>query len=185
MKAVTAYTAPGDLAWQRQRLLHFRPRPVECRVEARHLGRRVRLLGDAPDWREIVRLVQRRKRDQSRQVIGDVGVDALRHLEARTAVHDPMSDADQSAVGNLGAQPVHEKLGCQFVIRLDAVHPRLLAERVAIGIARRKMSGDADAFDLPFQSKAQIFRRVIERELDARRARVQNKDQVGHGNRKG
>ena len=181
VEAVPAHAAVGDRLGQRERLRHRRRAAVERRVEARHLRQVRRAREHGPDRREIVRLVQRRERDVFFQRGQDRRIHAHGLRVFHAAVHHPVADPRQPMLGELGAQESDQMIERVGVGELDPITPRLLAEHLSGAVlgdeARRRMQ----TLGLPARNQLQLVTALGEhRELEARRARVQNGDCVGH-----
>ena len=109
MESVAAHARVVELAGQRVHLFEQWLSPVHRGVEAGDLGQGRIAREQRPDRSEVVRLVQRRKRDQLLELRDDRGIDANRLLEAAAAVGDTMPDRRESVVAAVPRpQPVDE-----------------------------------------------------------------------------
>ncbi len=80
-----------------------------------------------PDRREVVRLVQRRQRNELLQRRDHGCVDANGLAELESAVDDAMADGDEAMLGELRAQERDEMVERAVVSQLGAFTPRFLA----------------------------------------------------------
>ena len=168
MKAVAADSLVAEAAWQGNSLRDRRLRLVKCRVEAGDLREGRRHLCDGPHGRHVVRLVQRRQRDQRLQLRHDRSVDPRRRGELRAAMDDPVANRDDAMAGEGTAlTPRQEKLDRALMTEVGASRPRLLGDQVravAHGEARR----GRQPFDLAAQQRARRVFVEEDRELQAR-----------------
>ena len=95
VEAVAPHAGFVQLRGQREALRDVGIGAVERGIEAGDLRQLRRALEQAPDRREVVRLMQRRERNQLLERRHHVRIDAHRLREVEPAVHDAMSDADQ------------------------------------------------------------------------------------------
>ena len=97
VEAVAAHAGVVQLPGQREHLRQLGLRAVERGVEAGHL-RQLRLaLEQQPDRRQVVRLVQRRERNELRQVVQHLARRRAPAARTQPAVHDAVPDAGQAA----------------------------------------------------------------------------------------
>ena len=78
MKTITPHAPVCNGRWQRKRLCHWRLYMMESRIEARDLGQLWQLTGDKANRRNVMRLMQRRERDQLLKVLQHVGCNECR-----------------------------------------------------------------------------------------------------------
>ena len=153
---------------------------MERGIEAgdlRDVGRR---RGDERDGREIVRLVQRRQRHQRLERGHDARIDPDRRGEFGAAVDDAMAEREHGTAGQELAPELQDLVGGALVIEL-ALGPAALGDGRARGVGCRKMGGESDILDLSVKQQRAVAARLIERELDAGRAGVEDGDAAGHG----
>jgi len=182
MEAIANHTAVGDRSRQRERLRDRRLCPVERRIEARDLRQVGHPREQRLDRREIVRLVQRRERHVLLQCRDATRVDAHRFHVLAAAMHDAVPDRHQPMMRNAPAQKPDKVFERAVVAERFAGRPLLLVEHVAVAILRDEARRRVDAFGLPSRDENGVLALVgEERELDARRACVQDGDRVGHG----
>ena len=152
---------------------------MERGVEAgdlRDVGRR---RGNELDGREIVRLVQRRQRHQLFERGHDARIDADRRREFSAAVDDAMAEREHGTAGQELAPEIQDLGGGALVIEL-ALGPAALGDGRARGIGGRKVCGESDVLDLSVKQQRAVAARLVERELDARRAGIEDGDAAGH-----
>ncbi len=143
VKAVPAHAAIGDRPGQRERLRDGRRAVVKRRVEAGDLRQFRRAREQRPDRRQVVRLVQRRKRDVLFERGQDRRIDAdgLRVLDS--AVHHAVADAGQAVLGERRAHSRDQMVERAVVTELDSFAPGLLREDLSRAVlgdeARRRV----------------------------------------------
>ena len=71
---------------------------VEGRIETGHLRQLRKALHQTANGRKVVRLMQRRERNEPREVCDHFGVDLSWAIVVRTAVNNPMTDSDRLEV---------------------------------------------------------------------------------------
>ena len=136
--------------------------------------------GDRLDGREIVRLVQRRQRHQLGQRGHDVGIDPHRRGEFSAAVDDTMAEGQHGTAGQELA-PELQDLGRGAAVIELALAPAALGDDRARSVGGREVGGEADVLDLSAKQQRAVAARLVERELDARRAGIEDGDAAGHG----
>jgi len=95
VKTVAAHTFSIESIGNRISVCNFRMMPVKGGIEARDL-QQVRLpFQHDPYGRDIVRLVERRKRHEPLELIEDPRIDQRRLCELDPPVHNPMSDRNR------------------------------------------------------------------------------------------
>jgi len=119
------------------------------------------------DGREVVRLMQRRERDECAEVGEDLGRDDRRASVPRAAVHHAVPDTGDARIPEARSQP-----GAQHVDRATPVQAgihRIVGNPHAAVVASRETRGGADAVDLPANIRMPAGRLAAEdRELQAR-----------------
>ena len=155
---------------------------MERGVEARDL-RQIRYgVEQRADGREIVRLVQRRERIQALEVGKDVGIDADGRRIREAAVHDAMADGAQRMIAEVLADERDDMRERSIMSERGAVGPSPLAQSFAARIEGFEARRRIDLFDLPVVQPSEIAAALGEqRELDARRAGVDDGDRIAHG----
>ena len=123
MEAVTTHAAVGDRLGQRKGLGDGRLAAVKRRVEAGDLRQRWRTLHQRPDRREIVRLVQRRKRNELLERADHGRVDADRLAVFEPAMNHAVADGDEPMLAEIRAQEGDEMIERPAVPQLHAVAP--------------------------------------------------------------
>ena len=152
---------------------------MERRVEARDLRQRRRPREQRTDRREVVRLVQWRERHQLFELREDRGVDPHRLREGGAAMHDTMAYRTQHVRGERIAQVADQELHRAVVA--ERVIPRALGQRRPGRVPRQEPGPGREALELPALHERRLARpQREERELEARRAGVEDEDGVGH-----
>ena len=179
MEAVAAHPLLVQRRGQREHLRDFRIAAMEGGVEACHLRQLRQPLQQEADGRQVVRLVQRRKRDVFLECgqNGAVEHDRLRVFEA--AVHHAMTDTDESMVGEFRPDESDQMIERAFVAKLRALVPLPFPKHTSVdafcGEARRRVQ----PLSLSARDKIQsIALRCVQRELEARRSGVEDGDRV-------
>jgi hypothetical protein len=129
---------------------------MKCRVKACDL-RHVRLQRRAGAYsRQVMRLVQRSERLQLGQLLHHPIVDADRHREGGSAVHDAVADRPEH-VAALLCKPC-EKPSQEILVGEPAAGFAKAAvdHHVAAGFPRREMRGNPDLLDLAAQELPQV-----------------------------
>lgn len=177
MKAVAAHAFGVELLRDGEVVGERAMATVESGVETRHLGQLRPKFEDRANRREIVRLVQWRKRNVPRQ--------AIEHFRAHqnglgifgTAMHDPMSDRGQVHV--LGpAQPLCRDLdrGREVADLLQRKHP-VYCDR-AVTLRRAQTRSHADPVKLALEQAFDPRSRLVleQLEFEARRSGVDDEN---------
>ena len=180
VETIAAQAALPGIPRQRQDLLDRRHGVMEAGVETGHLRQLGRLAQQDLDRLQRERLVQRRQRHVARQVGQHAGIDPRGLEVAAAAVHHAMRDrgeasAVQSRAHALQDQRQRRAVGVCLVERNRERRNAAFAE-----VGRRP----ADALHLAVPQRLARQRRggrVEQRELDARRAAVEDQDQGRHG----
>jgi hypothetical protein len=152
VEAVAPHAFLGQLLGNGVKLRQLGLRAMERGVEARDLRHVGRGLGDCPDRREVVRLVQRGERRERGEVFDHPCFDAHRRGVVRPAVHHPVADAgDLLAVEQLEA-------GLQDHVRPGAVielacRPLALDQFLAGCVRNLHPGRGADLLDLPLEQQ--------------------------------
>ena len=181
VKSISSHAGVVQLLGKCESLRNLGIRAVERRIEAGDLRQLRRALEQPTDWREVVRLMQRRERNQlfkrrHRASINDHGLRVV-----QPAMHDPMADADEWHSCELGAQKRDQVVERAVMAELRALGPRLLRRDRSVAPLGDKVGCSVNPFDLAANGELQLAAaREKERELDARRAGVQNADCVSH-----
>ena len=184
MEAVAAHALRVQLRGQREHLRDLRIAAVERSVEAGDLRQLGSALQQQPDRSQVVRLVQGRKRHELLQRCKHVGIQPDRPRVFEPSMHDTMADADQAIAGKPLAQKCHQMLERAGVTKLGSLTPRFLGGRLASAIQRNEVRRGVKAFDLAALIELQLVpSHQEERELDARRACIQDDDRVSHKGR--
>ena len=155
---------------------------MEGGIEAGDLRQRRRALYQDPDRRQVMRLVQRRQGNQALELRHHIPIYAHRCRVVDAAVHHTVSDGGQLVLGGVGLlQPVPDMGDRAVVPELGALCPALLARRLAGSARGDEMGARVDAFDLAACHDRRLDAgRREQRELDAGRAGVQDKDRISH-----
>jgi hypothetical protein len=108
VEAVAPDSLVGQVARQRVSGGEFRLRAVEGGVETRHLRQLGVKFRKRRDGVEVVRLMQRRQRNQAGQFVDDIRIDANRAGIVRSAMHDAVPGCDQLPVGKARFEPAKQ-----------------------------------------------------------------------------
>ncbi len=181
VKAVALDAGTADLPGQWNHFRDGRLTAMEARVEAgdlRHAGKPV---GHCFNRRQVVRLMERRQRDQRSQILQNSRRDNGGTGVPRAAVHDTVTDTEHARAAVLGAEPRGEspKRGASVI---DGAIQRVIGEDLAPRVLRRESRRGPDALDLAPRLQAPGFdlRPPIDAELEARGARVEHDRVVVH-----
>ena len=98
MESVPLHAGIVELFRQREALGHVGIRPVERRIEAGDLCELRRALQQLRNGRHVVRLMQRRERNEARERLERLRLDPHWTGELESPVDDPVSDADQPMI---------------------------------------------------------------------------------------
>ena len=182
MEAVAPDADLVKLLRQREPLRDIRIRPMERRVEARDLRELWRALEQRSDRGQIVRLVQRRQRDELLQRLQHTGIHADRRGVLQPAVNDPVTDPDQTVADELLAEEAPQMLHRLVVAEFHAFAPRPLGHCPARHIPGHELRRRGEALDLAAHVQGEVVvTHEEQRELDTRRAGIDDGDRVGHG----
>jgi hypothetical protein len=148
---------------------HLRMAAVEGGIEAGNLQDVGLHRADRPDRQEVVRLVQRRQRDQDLQPGDHVIVDGHMRIIGRTAMNDTMTDGNRKRPAVTSPQPASQMAECRPRIRQvgdgkglvrDDLPPRIPGDQAGMG---------ADPLNLSLQVQVEdVADDIEELELDAR-----------------
>ena len=149
VEAVTTDALVVEPPRQREPVGELRMTAVERGVEAGHL-RQVGLdRGDRADAGEIVRLMQRRERTERLQLGEHRRTDAHRRHEVDTAMHHPVTDAEQRRpIAEMLAQPAADHAEELAMTRAALVGPAPIDQHPAVGVRGNEARRRADALDL-------------------------------------
>ena len=178
VKAVTAHALVVIGAGQSEGVVDEGVAAMESGIEAGDLRRRREGLHRRLDPGEVVRLVQRRERNEPLKRRDHGLVDQLRLHEIRPAVHDAMADRDDRRI--VARLPEPAENGAHRGVMVDRAGRRIERETALLARGRRHaaLSGRADALDLS-RSKLARLGAVDKREggeFERRRTRVQGQD---------
>ena len=181
VEAVAAHAAVGDRARQGEGLRHLRLGAMERGVEAGHLGQLGCALHQRPDRGEVVRLVQGRERNVLFQRREHGCIDANGSGVGKPAVDDAVADADEALFAQLVAEEREQMVERAVVTQGRAVAPAFFAERASVAILGNEVRRRIQPLGLA--AGDQLQRRAggrEERELETRRARIENGDRLAH-----
>ncbi len=148
VEAVAAHAAVGDRRRQREGLRDRRHRAVERGVEAGDLRQPGRAREHGADRREVVRLVQRRQRDEAVEAREDGFVDAHRPVVLDAAVDDAVADREQPVLRELAVQEVEQVRDRAVVAQRLVRVPVAPGEQRAGGVAGAELRRVVEALDL-------------------------------------
>ena len=181
VETVATHAALGKPLGQCEQLRDRRLRTMEGRVEARHLGKLRQTLKQQSDWREVVRLVQRRQGNVLFKRRQNLRIDEHRLRIFGAPVHDAMAHSSQSQLSELAAHEPHQMVERTSVPELDAVTPGFLRDKRAGAVLGDKVRRRMDALVLATGLELELAVLLREqRELDARGTGVDDGDSVGH-----
>jgi hypothetical protein len=138
--------------------------------------------GDRADAGEVVRLVQGRERAEPFEPVEHRIVDPHAGGELRATVHHAVADAGEIGIAKMLAQPVDQRSEEGGVIHASVL-PAAVGQLLSAGVLRDHVRLGADALDLAREHRRRlsVVPDPIERELEARGARVDGQDRVRHG----
>src|SRR5207253_5290255 len=110
VEAVSLHAGVVELFGQRESLGHVGIRSVERRVEAGDLCELRRALQQLGNGRHVVRLMQRRERNEARERLERLRLDPDWTGELESPVDDPVSDADQPMIRKVVLEEVSQIL---------------------------------------------------------------------------
>ena len=151
---------------------------MEGSVEAGDLRQFRDHLGDRLDGREVVRLVQRGQRHQAPELRHDGVVDARRRGELHPAMDDAMAECQHRTAGQQLAPEVQDLAGRAAMVE-PARGPGPFRHHRARGIARAQVRLQPEVFDLAAEQQGALGTSLVDGELDARGAGVEDSDAAG------
>jgi len=180
VKSMVAHAGCGEIARQGELLRQRRLRAMEGGVEAGDLRHRRCSRCDRLDRGEVVRLMQRRKWHQPGECLDHSGVDQHWPSELGAAVNHAVPEGDDRPASQKLASHLQDLGGGGMVIE-HAVCPTTLCYHGTRSIHGLEMGRQPDILDLAAKQQGTIVPRLVVRELDARRTRVEDGDATGHG----
>ena len=159
----------AEVPWEGHELGDRRLAAMKARVEAGDLRHAGQPLGHRVDGREVVGLMQRRKRDERPEVLQHFGSNDRRTGVIGAAVHNAVTDADHVRAGVTGSHPCrHEHEGRACVVHVG-VHA-MLTDRVAGRVLHGESRGRADRVHLAadLEPPQLLPRAPVDAELQAR-----------------
>jgi hypothetical protein len=126
-----------------------------------------------------VRLVQRRQRHQLGECLDHTGVDPRRLGEFGATVNHAVPEGDDRPAGQKLAAHLHDLGGGGMVVE-RAAGPSAFRHHGACRVHRLEMGCLPDALDLAAEQQGAVVAGFVQRELDARRAGVEDSDAIGH-----
>ncbi len=180
MKPVPPNALVCEPARQSECLSKIRLAAMKGRVEAGDLRNLRRNVQDRANGGEIVRLMKRRQRRKPRKVVQDTRCHPYGANIAHTTVNNTVTERGNSLSSQqFGAHG--EDLAHGGVMVNAFGHEGAFLDDFALGIGDLQAWRDANPANLTAE-KADLFpHRVIERELDAGRPRVNHRDGLRHG----
>ena len=178
MEAVASHTLLVEAPRQAECLHHGCLVVVERSVEARHL-RQIRCMRhDCSDWRQVVRLMQRRQPHQRFQFRQYCVVHTHRRSKARPAVHDAMPNGNHGLLAEQVDSGLQQFL-CRLVVVESLDGPLVLRQDFAGGVSHFQRGRDADRLHLATELRRPVCH-PVDGNLDAGGAGVEDSDAIGH-----
>ena len=153
---------------------------VKRGVEAGNLRDGGRRLRNGPDRRQIMRLVQRRQRDQPGKRIDHRRVDPGWRGEAGSAMHHPMADAQNLPAADQPGDRLQDCPGGGFVVQ-PIIGPVPFHHRGARSVDDLQMGFQSDLLQLAMEQAGGEIGGLIDRELDAGGTGVKDGNAAWHG----
>ena len=178
MEAVAPHAVRGQFARQGELLGECRLAAMEGGVEAGDLRQVRGCFQNRRDGRQIVRLVQWRERHELPELGEDGCVDPRRRGVGGSAMYDAVAERQHVPAGQQLAPCGHDLVGSAMVIE-HAVPPVLFGDERAVCLECLKAGAGADAFDLAVEEFRAVVMGIVDRELDARRAGVEDGNAAG------
>lgn len=148
------------------------------RVETRDLRYLRRPIQDCANGSEIVRLVKRRQRRELHEVVEHIRRYPRGTIVVEAAMDYAVTETNYSRSLQERA-PHREDVTCSGVVVVSLAREPAIFDDAAIGVPDRKMRREADTLDLPLE-ESDLLRRIIDRELDARRPGVDHRNAARH-----
>lgn len=179
MEPIPTHAIVGEAARQGKGLRQRGLAPVEGRVETRDLRLMRRHVEDCSDRRQVMRLVQRRQRGKFAEFLQHLSGHDDRLVEMDAAMDNAVAEANDFRADEQRAAD-HDDFAHGCVVIKAIVREFAIVQCGARGANDSQMRIDADAFDLTLEDQFVFWRRFIDRELDARRTGVDDRDAIGH-----
>ena len=149
MEAITPHAFLVKSARQGESVVHPGVGAMESRVETGDL-QRVRKGGACGhDARKVMRLVQRRQRDELLKLRDDLFAENCRLGETRSAMQDAMSNGANMKIGVLRFQRLDDVDERHFMLSGRMLRKRLVFDDLPAARLEDAMRGGAKIFDLP------------------------------------
>ena len=155
VKAVALHAGVAKFLRKRNEVGERGLRPVEAGVETGDLRDGGQALGYCFDGREIVRLMERRERNQTVQLFENLRCDQSRTAEARAAMHDAMSDGQDAGAAVHRAKPRRE--GVETVSLILHIVEFQIGERARFDHPGRTAAARPNAGDLAAGGQPPVF----------------------------
>ncbi len=170
VEAITLHPGGTDLARERNQVSHGRLPAVKAGVEAGDLRDVGKPLGNGIDRRQVVRLMERRERNQRAKFLHHVRRDQRGRSEPRPTVDDAMADTEDAGATVGGTKPGGERIEGGAPVAHHLVVQRVVGEASAGTVPGRESRRGPDAFDLPsrFESPGFDLGPPVDAELQAR-----------------
>ncbi len=156
MKAVATHAALGDRGRQRKGLSQRRRGAMKCGVEGGDLRQPGPPRGDGADRHQVVRLMQRRQRDERSQLLDDGCVHPHRRSVIGAAVHDAVSNRGEPRAARRGLQPVEQEFKRALMLRRRVFAPVVPARDGASRIPRAKPRPAVKLLQVPTQLRFEL-----------------------------
>jgi len=156
---------------------------MKAGIEAGDLGRVGHAFEDYFDEREVVRLMERRERDELFQIDEDLLIHARGFEVMHSSVHDAMPHSDECHVAPVFAQESGEMFDGPLMPQFDAVIPMLFADDLAVTGFADEMGRSVEPFDLT--PKGQVESTVSpseDRKFEAGGTGIENQNRIRHSN---
>src|SRR4051812_21428872 len=113
--------------------------------------------------------MQRRERHEALELFGDLRIDAHGFRKLDSAVHDAVTDSDQTVVLTVLAQELDDVCNSPGVTKTCSIVPFVAADLLPRRTFRGESRRGVQRLDLPFENERDLLATLAEqRELDAR-----------------
>ena len=156
VKPVSPDPALCDGVRQCKHLRKLRLHPVESCVKTGHLRHFRPPLSDHANRRQVVRLVQWRKRNEFLETLQRLRVNQRGFRKLDSAVHHPVADGNQAEILAIFQQKPYQVVDCAVMTEARPFIPIVFIELGSIGILGDKSRRGIESFDLTAQPELQL-----------------------------